>query len=134
MNERDGDIFQDDYVGFYLSPPESNDVYFFGVNGTGAERISRNDDGAWNGDWQVSQIWDQDFWRVEFRLPLRAFSGEGEWGINFLHGARQVEPMESIWGFQPAQIRPLVNMHLSSDEVSFALLEYGDLNEGVLEF
>ena len=125
MNERDGDIFQDDYVGFYLSPPESNDVYFFGVNGTGGERVSRNDGVAWNEDWQVSQIWDQDFWRVEFRLPLRAFSGEGEWGINFLHGARQVEPMESIWGFQPAQLRPLVNMHLSSDEASFALLPYG---------
>ena len=34
--EKDGDIFQDDYVGVCLTPPGSRDVYFLGVNGAGS--------------------------------------------------------------------------------------------------
>jgi len=140
VSENDGDIFQDDYLGFYLSPPESQDVYLFGVNGTGAKRDSKNGEIAWNGQWEASQKWDRNFWQVEFSLPLRAFlgkgafTGNGAWGINSIHGARQVEPMESVWAFRPAQIRPLTEMHLSPEKVSVALLDFGDLNEGHLTF
>ncbi len=134
VSENDGDIFQDDYLGFYLSPPDSEDIYVFGVNGTGAKLDSKNEDVGWNGQWQASQKWDRDFWRVEFSLPLSAFTGPGEWGINFVHGARQVESMESIWAYRPAQTRPLAEMHLLPEKISIGLLDFGDLNEGTLAF
>ncbi len=134
VSEKDGDIFQDDYLGFYLSRPESRDIYFFGVNGAGAKRDSKNGDVAWNRQWQVGQKWDRNFWRVEFSLPLSAFGDKEVWGINFVHGARQVEPMESIWAYRPAQIRPMVGMRLLPQKVSVELLDFGDLNEGVLAF
>ena len=44
VTENDGNIFQDDYVGIYLSPPDSKDIYFFGINGAGARRDEKNGD------------------------------------------------------------------------------------------
>lgn len=138
VSERDGDIFKDDHLGFYLSPPESRDVYFFGVNGANVKRDSRNGDAAWNGQWQVNQSCDRHFWRVEFSLPLRGFGGDlsadRTWGINFLHGARQVQPMESVWAYRPAQTVPLTGMRFLPEKISVALLDFGDLNEGIVAF
>lgn len=130
VTEEDGPIFQDDYLGFSLSPPGSEDVFVFAVNGNGVKRDSQNGDVRWDGSWQANQTWDKDFWRVEFSLPLQSFAGSGGWGINFIHGARQVENLESIWAFRPAELYPQTRMRLLPSKVSVALLDIGNLNEG----
>jgi hypothetical protein len=135
VSVNDGDIRQDDYLGFYLAAGEGDDVYFFGVNAANAKLDSKNGDAAWNsGQWQVGQKWDPNFWRVEFSLPLSEFPGSQPQGINFAHGARQVEFMESIWAYEPARKLPLARARLTTDKVAVTLLDFGDLNDGTLAF
>ena len=135
VTERDGDIRSDDYLGFQVSPGERGDVYFFGVNAANTKRDSRNGDAAWSSDrWKVSQTWDHDSWRVEFSLPLDEFPASESWGINFVHAARRVETVESVWTYQPAQLTPLARMRLAQRKVAFALGGFGDLGNGSLKF
>ncbi len=135
VGENDGDIRQDDYLGFHLSAGEGGDVYFFGVNAANAKLDSKNGDAAWNsGQWRVAQKWDPDFWRVEFSVPLSGFPGSRLQGINFAHGARQVEFMESIWAYEPARKLPLARLRLTPEKIAVTLLEFGDLNDGTLAF
>lgn len=135
VTERDGDIRSDDYLGFQISPGERDDIYFFGVNAANTKRDSRNGDVAWDSDrWQVSQTWDHDYWRVEFSLPLDGFPASKSWGINFVHAARQVETVESVWSYQPAQVTPLARMRLATEKIAFALGGFGDLRNGRLTF
>ena len=70
VQQADGDIFQDDYVGVYLAPPDSTDTYFFGINGAGAKRDEKNGDPAWNGQWQANQTRDDHVWTAEFTIPF----------------------------------------------------------------
>ena len=134
--EKDGDILQDDYVGVCLTPPGSRDVYFLGVNGAGITRDSRNGDVSWNGQWQVQQSRDDYLWTVEFAIPLAQFRGaavgDPAWGVNFKHGARQLELLDSVWAYQAAQVCPMAQMRLSPRAIAVTLTTFGNLSEGSL--
>jgi len=134
--EKDGDIFQDDYVGVGLTPPGSRDVYFLGVNGAGITCDSRNGDVSWNGKSQARQTHDDFVWTVELAIPLGQFGTaalkDGDWGVNFRHGARQIELLDSIWAYQPAEPYPMARMRLSPRPISAALTSFGNLSDGSL--
>ena len=134
--EKDGDIFKDDYVGIYLTPPGGGDVYFLGVNGTGITRDSRNGEVSWNGQWQTQQSRDDFFWTVGFAIPLNQLGGamteDQAWGVNFAHGARQIELLESIWAYRPTALQPMAEMRLSTRAIAVALAGFGGLSDGSL--
>jgi len=136
VKNNDGDIFRDDYVGIFLSPPKSTDVYFFGINGAGAKRDEKNGNPQWNGTWSANQARDDYVWTAEFTISLSSLAPaakkEGEWGINFLHGARQVDFFESIWFYQPRAQRPLAKATLAARKRAFAISSFGDLSDGSL--
>ena len=134
--EKDGDIFQDDYVGIWLSPPGSKDVYSFGINGASAKRDEKNGDASWNGEWSANQTRDDTIWIVEFSIPFATMGGtsspEAAWGVNFVHGGRQMDMTESEWWYQPRTDRPLVSMKCSPRKVSFEIKNFGALSDGML--
>jgi hypothetical protein len=136
VKKKDGDIFEDDYVSMDLIPPGSQDVYCFGVNGAGMIRDSHNGDVSWDGRWQTHQSHDDCVWTVEFAIPLRPLyktSNENStWGVNFRHGARQIELLNSVWAYQAAEIHPFARLRLSSRAVAVALTDCGNLPEGSL--
>jgi len=135
-HDRDGDIRQDDYAGVCLSPPQSEDVYFFGINGGGAVRDEKNGDASWNGNFQMSQAYDDKAWIVEFAIPLSSLAAsanpDAEWGFNCVHGARQVDLLESVWCFQSAAAYPLARMELAQSRQTIDLHGMGNLGEGEL--
>ena len=132
--EKDGDILQDDYVGIYLMPPGSRDRCFLGINGAGIMRDSKNGDISWNGQWQTQQTRDDFFWTVEFSVPLNQFGGSTAedqlWGVNFAHGGRQIDLMEGVWAYQPAEVNPMAAMRFTSQPVAVVLTGLGNLSEG----
>jgi len=136
VKENDGNIFQDDYVGIYLSPPESNDIYFFGINGAGARRDEKNGDVLWNGNWEVNQSRDDDFWTIEFRIPLSAISTNTTdgWKVNFSHGCRQMDIYEGIWYYEPMKQRPLADMNFSPLGISISPSLSATIIDGKLSF
>lgn len=137
VKERDADLTKDDFAGVYVSPPGSGDVYIFATNAGGAQRDEKNGDASWNGNWQVSQTWDDNSWIVEFAIPLSglgAASEGAEWRVNFAHIAKQVDLMDSLWSYQPATLRPLARASLSSQRTAIAVASMGDLNEGNFSF
>ncbi|MBL7041636.1 MAG: hypothetical protein ISR77_23585 [Pirellulaceae bacterium] len=136
VRERDGDITADDNVGLLLSPPGAADVYFFGINGAGAKRDERNGDASWNGDWSANQTWTDDLWTIEFSIPFAAFgegaSTDGSWGINFVHGGRQLGMVDGIWHHKPDSLRPLADLRLSAQPLCCGLRGTGKLSDGEL--
>jgi len=136
VRERDGDITADDHMGLLLSPPTAADAYFFGINGAGAKRDERNGDAGWNGDWSANQTWTDDLWTIEFSIPFAAFgesaSADGSWGINFVHGGRQLGMVDSIWYYKPDSLRPLADLRLSPRPVYGELRGAGNLSDGEL--
>ncbi|MBI3921252.1 MAG: hypothetical protein HY318_07535 [Armatimonadetes bacterium] len=136
VKDRDADLSQDDFVGVYLQPPGSQEVYSFGLNGGGAMRDEKNGDAFWNGVWQANQSYDDNYWVAELAIPLKNLGAnpmEGaDWGINFVHVGKQVDLFDSLWAYQPAQLRPLARMKLSTGNVSVQVSSLGDLNEGQL--
>jgi hypothetical protein len=138
QKERDADLSGDDLAGVYVAPPGGS-TFLFAANGGGARRDERDGDPAWNGDWQVSQTWDDNAWTVEFAIPLAPLvagaqppTDQGGWAINFVHAARQVELQDSIWAFQPAAVRPLARLALSPVKLSYRASLTGSLNEGTI--
>ncbi|MBI4024499.1 MAG: hypothetical protein HY360_05925 [Verrucomicrobia bacterium] len=138
VKKKDGDIFQDDYFGVCLSPPGSKDVYFFGINGESAKRDEKNGDAGWNGEWSANQTRDDHVWIAEFSIPFALLGGnsssEGAWGVNFLHGGRQMDLLESASFYQPRTKWPLAAMKCSPRKNSFEIDGFGDLAGGTLAF
>lgn len=149
VKQPDGDIFQDDYVGVYLAPPDSTDVYFFGINGAGAKRDEKNGDTAWNGPWEANQASDEHVWTAEFTIPLstcgpgspRRAVGPGEtdlrgdrWGVNFAHGCRQMDLYDGVWYYAPRAQRPLAAMILAPDSTSVSVAGLRGVANGKLSF
>jgi len=138
VKEADGDIFEDDYAGVYLSPPGSEDVYFFGINGAGAKLDTKNGDPSWNGAWQANQARDDHAWTVEFSIPFSSAgknaSADDAWGINFAHGCRQMDNYESIWYYTSRKQWPLAVMRLDEKAVKAHVTWPGALSEGVFSF
>lgn len=130
----DGNVFNDDYVGIYLSPAGSNDIYFFGVNGANAKLDEKNGNASWNGNWTVRQSYNDKYWIVEFAIPFSNFGKgpEGTWGINFAHGIKQLADMDGIWTYQPAKETPLSSAIFSEQKVAANITSIGDLNDGIL--
>ncbi|MCL5674350.1 MAG: DUF6067 family protein [Candidatus Omnitrophica bacterium] len=132
---RDGDIFSDDYVGIYLSPPDSKDVYFFGVNGANAKTDEKNGDVSWNGRWTVHQSYNDRYWTVEFAIPFSNFAvgpATSGWKLNFVHGAKQLHNFDSIWTYQPAKETPLSMAAFSEQNIITNITDTGNLNNGIL--
>jgi len=136
VNEADGDIFQDDYVGVHLAPPGRTDAYFFGINGAGAKRDEKNGDPAWNGQWQANQTRDDFVWTAEFTIPFSAISADAAadavWGVNFEHGCRQMDRYDGIWYYAPRTQRPLASMTLSPHSTSLSLAGLCAIADGKL--
>ncbi len=134
VHDRDGDITLDDHVGLLLSPPGGTDVYFFGINGAGAKRDEKNGDAGWSSDWSANQTWSDDLWTIGFSIPFTAFgddtSADANWGINFVHGGRQLGIVDSIWSYQPGSLHPLANLGLSPQSVCCELRGTGNLSDG----
>ena len=136
VDQADGDIFQDDYVGVYLAPPGATDTYFFGINGAGAKRDEKDGDPAWNGDWEANQARDDEVWIAEFSIPFSALSPkvapDAVWGINFAHGCRQMDLHDGVWSYAPRMQRPLGTMVLSPQAISVSLAGLRGIAEGKL--
>ncbi|MCC6579894.1 MAG: hypothetical protein IT440_05585 [Phycisphaeraceae bacterium] len=136
IKERDGDVDQDDHVGVTLSPAGRTNMYRIAVNGLGTVRDSCDDDVAWNGQWKIEQSRDDFAWTVEMAIPLSQFGAgiaeDQAWGVNFTHGARHIELLDSVWAYQPATQHPLSEMVLSTKPIAVSLDSWGQLSEGVL--
>jgi hypothetical protein len=138
VNQPDGDIAQDDYVGVYLAPPGSTDTYFFGLNGASVKRDAKNGDPAWNGEWQANQTRDDFTWTAEFTIPLASISANAEadakWGVNFAHGCRQMDRYDGVWYYMPRQQYPLAVMTLSPQATSISMAGVQGIADGRLSF
>lgn len=96
--ERDGPVYNDDCVGYFLQPPsEEGTVYQIYVNPSGVvfdQEIVFLEDGEtyqtdvdWDGEMEVATHRDQSFWSAEIRIPHAALGGDADygtvWGLNF---------------------------------------------------
>ncbi len=95
--ERDGAVYNDDCVGWFLRPDFSNrNVYQVYVNAAGTvfdqsinttEDAGTESDPSWNGEYEVKAARGADWWSVEMRVPVAQFgakAGPGRaWGANF---------------------------------------------------
>lgn len=95
VEERDGPVWQEDCVGFFLHPdPDQMVVYQIYFNPKGAafdQKISFDEnmiydaDRSWNGEYEVGTRKAADHWTFEARIPLEEM-GVGvdrPWGLNF---------------------------------------------------
>jgi 3',5'-cyclic AMP phosphodiesterase CpdA len=95
--ERDGMIFSEDCVGYFLQPdPDSMTVYQIYVSAAGTvfdqkitfdENMWYNADRTWDGEYDVATRRSDDRWSVEIRIPLSQIGGDIEenptWRANF---------------------------------------------------
>lgn len=97
VTERDGAVYAEDCVGFFLQPdPEEMVVYQVYVNPSGTvfdQRISFDEtmwytaDREWDGQYEVATFQGDDHWSIEIAVPLAQFgvgAADGrKWGLNF---------------------------------------------------
>lgn len=96
VEERDGAVYYEDCVGYFLQPDQSNrTVYQIYVNPRGViydAKIYLDDQGLdydneWNGRYQIATTEDEYKWTVELAVPLEIFTTgydlSKEWGLNF---------------------------------------------------
>jgi hypothetical protein len=96
VTERDGAVYGEDCVGFFLQPdtavPVVYQVYFSALGAVFDQRIEVREDGqwdsdvGWNGDCEVAAARRDDGWSIEARLPLADLGNAapaGAWGLNF---------------------------------------------------
>lgn len=89
--ERDGAVWQDDAVEFFVDPLQSKKrFYHFIVNCRGSRYDSRDGDAAWNGEWDcaVEVSAEKSEWTCALVVPFSTLEREtpkpGEqWGVNF---------------------------------------------------
>jgi 3',5'-cyclic AMP phosphodiesterase CpdA len=95
--ERDGAVYNDDCVGWFLRPDFGNrQVYQVYVNAGGvvfdqsivtSVESGMESDPEWNGDYEVKTARGKDWWSVEVRVPAAQLGGKAEagraWGLNF---------------------------------------------------
>lgn len=79
QKERDGGIWNDDYVSIYLDTyHEHRNVECFYVNAIGTQRDYRTQGSAgkieWKGDWSAAAITVEDGWTVEIEIPFAILS------------------------------------------------------------
>ena len=96
-SERDGAVYLDDCVGFFLQPdPEEMVVYQIYVNAEGTvfdQRITFDEnmwwttDPTWNGEYQVATGHADDGWTAEIAIPFEALAADvassPTWKVNF---------------------------------------------------
>jgi hypothetical protein len=95
--ERDGAIFGEDCIGYFLAPHGGNDtvyqIYFNELGTVFDQRIVRDADGqmvpdrAWNGTYEVGVQRGERDWSIEMRVPLAQLEVSAKagdlWRINF---------------------------------------------------
>jgi len=95
--ERDGAIFREDCVGFFLQPdPEKMVVYQIYVSPLGTvfdqsitfdDKMHYTTDTTWNGDYTVAATKGVDRWTAEITIPFRELakgvSAKHAWRLNF---------------------------------------------------
>jgi hypothetical protein len=104
--ERDGAVWLDDCVGFFLSPGGlEGDIYQIYFNPDGVifdQRIFTNEEGQldgdveWNVECEVSTSRDDDWWTSEIAIPFTALETDtpevgDEWRVNFRRKEMSVE-------------------------------------------
>jgi hypothetical protein len=97
VHERDGAIFSEDCIGYFLAPHGGNDtvyqIYFNELGTVFDQRLVRDADGqmlpdrAWNGTYEVGVQRGERDWTIEMRVPLAqlevsAKAGD-QWRVNF---------------------------------------------------
>jgi Calcineurin-like phosphoesterase len=97
VTDRDGAIYAEDCVGYFLQPDLEKDVvYQFYFNPRGAifdqkitEEIAGNlvSDRNWNGQYDVKTTEGTDYWSIEVKVPLEQFGisarANDQMGLNF---------------------------------------------------
>ncbi len=105
VTERDGTLFGEDCVGFFIAPdPYGDTVYQLYVNPLGAvfdQKISWGEsnwyetDRDWNGQYEIATARSDDGWSIEIKIPLRTFGqdgfGEYGWGLNFRRKQKRLD-------------------------------------------
>jgi hypothetical protein len=137
VKDRDGEISYDDYFGVYLSPPGSENIFFFGINGRNVKRDEKNFESSWNGIWEAQQSLDDYFWTVELSIPYSIFGENNDglrqnWGINFVHGSRQLEFSDSIWFYKTGPLIPLAQIKFSQSKNFVQLAKLGNPHRGII--
>ncbi len=94
--DRDGPIYGEDCVGYFLQPDTSSSViyqiYFNPLGAVFDRRITLDAQGGfdadvgWNGEYDVETLRGQGFWSIEVAIPLDTFgaiTSDEQWRINF---------------------------------------------------
>jgi hypothetical protein len=105
VKDRDGDVFQDDCVEFFLAPhAEVTRYYHFLVNLLGTQRDDVGADPAWNATWQSGVARQADGWSAELAIPFDQLGLQPdtppEWRLNF---SREELPHGELSSWAPCQ-------------------------------
>lgn len=102
ITERDGSIFSEDCVGFFLQPDRSQNtgyqVYFSPIGTIFDQQLKMNDDGEfdghkkWNGMYRVKTARNSNGWSVEVIVPLEQFKIDGKAGTTMGLNFRRKQP------------------------------------------
>ena len=69
--ERDGDVWADDAVEFFLDPLHNNRTeYQFNCNAVGSISDTKDKDPKWNGQWSAKTSVGKNCWYLEMAIPL----------------------------------------------------------------
>ncbi|MCX5737062.1 MAG: hypothetical protein NTZ61_00910, partial [Proteobacteria bacterium] len=97
VRERDGAIFGEDCIGYFLAPHGGNDtvyqIYFNALGTVFDQRFVRDASGemvpdrAWNGAYETAMQRDARGWSIEMRVPLAQLEvrakADDRWRVNF---------------------------------------------------
>jgi len=115
----DGPVWQDDAVELRLSPDEGKTVYRLIYGASGATYDSKNGDKSFTvSTWRAVAEETQEYWRVEFKVPLAALAGKPgvtEWGFNILRHVRQRGYAKRQWSYLPRDAHSLGKIKLATE-------------------
>ncbi len=98
----DGQIWLDDCVEVFFSPPECESYYHFIVNTIGAKYEETAGNSTWNGVWDAAGFKDKDYWSMEIIIPFStidvSLKEDSVWGMNVCRARYSSGPTEySYW-------------------------------------
>jgi hypothetical protein len=102
VKERDGSVYGEDCIGYFIEPViESDTIYQIYINPVGVvfdQKIWKDEDGwadadrDWNGEYTVESKMGPDYWSIEARISLGQFGTVGEEGRKMRINFRRKQP------------------------------------------